>query len=209
MWRDTNRRRSSLVVGLLFATVAVGAYPGEAAGAAATKASTFSRDEYVEALIPVVTAEAADDDVVLTASDASCAAAQYVDGFTLRRLRAVGSPTTVARERAKKRFDFTRFGVTKAQEARVVATAFWKCLGVARTLAIGFQARGSNLSDTSRECLQARFDADPQAENAYIEGTIRELTGRPRVMTEGLVRSGAILQGCLTAEEKDVLAPSG
>jgi hypothetical protein len=186
-----------------------GAFGGdESAGAAGSKASTSSRDEYVEALIPVVTAEAADGDIVLSSDEASCAAAQYVQGFTLRRLRAVGSPAIVARERARTHFDFDRFGVTKAQEARIVGTAMWRCLGIARMLAIGFHARGADLSDASRECLEARFDEDPQAEQAYIEATIRDLSGRPRVMTKGLVRTAGILGDCLTIEEQEVLAPA-
>jgi hypothetical protein len=173
--------------------------------AATTTRAASSRDAYVEALVPVVAAEAAADDISLSADEAACTAAQYVDGFGLRRLRSVGSPIAVARARAKPHFDFDRFDVTERHEARIVATAFWRCLGVGRMLAIGYETRGSALSAGSRACLDSTFDQDPAAADAFIEATVRQLTGRSRVLTDGLVRASAILHGCLTAEERALL----
>lgn len=137
-----------------------------------------------------------------------CVAEAYVNGFTLPRLRAVGSPAAVAKERAKRTFDFERFGMTKAQEARVVTAAQGGCLGVARVLGLGFQASGHVLSDTSQQCLTTQFATDAAADAAYLDASIRQVIGRPPRASAELLRAGAILGSCLTAAEQQVLRPA-
>lgn len=140
--------------------------------------------------------------------DIRCVAEAYVNGFTLPRLRAVGSPATVAKVRAKQPFDFERFGLTKAQEARIVTAAQGGCLGVARVLALGFQSGGHALSESSLQCLTTQFRADRDAEAAYLDASIRQVIGKTPRPTAGLLRAGTILRTCLTAEEQQALQPA-
>jgi hypothetical protein len=196
--------RASLV-GVLLVASSVGTCCIATAEPASATASKYSQKEYATALAPVLAADAAHDGVMLTAADASCAADFYVQGFTLRRLRSIGSPTVVANEWAKEHPSYSLFGITKAEEAQIASTAFWRCLGIGRSLTLAFQSRGSKLSDTSAACLQSRFDADQKASDAYITAITRQLLGRPRVVTDGLVRSSIILQQCLTPAEQSFL----
>jgi len=127
-----------------------------------------------------------------------------VDGFTVRHLRRIGSPATVARLRSRSS-SVSLLGVPKAREARIVGTATWKCFGVGRTLALGFQTRGATLSAPSVACLSDEFQADPNAQDAYIEQTVRQLQGKMPELSSAMVRAGSILNRCLNADEKRVL----
>jgi hypothetical protein len=111
------RVRGRLIfVGALLAVIVV------APSAAGAKEATYSADDYVDALTPV--AESEFEGVGLSASPDvyQCVARQYVRGFTVRQLRKVGDPRTAAKERAKKKFDFARFGVTPKQEKTITVT---------------------------------------------------------------------------------------
>ena len=199
----TQLMKRAVVVYLGVALAILAATPGAYARSAGT-----TRGAYVTALIPVVRDEFAADGISVDDGDIRCVAEAYVNGFTLPRLRAVGSPATVAKVRAKQPFDFERFGVTKAQEARIVTAAQGGCLGVARVLAIGFQAGGHALSDSSQQCLTAQFAADAPAETAYLDASIRQVIGKAPQPSAGLLRAGAIIRGCLTPEEQQAIQPA-
>ena len=173
--------RAFVVGGCVLVALGVASAQGGTSVAATLQGSTYPRDAYVKALIPVVKEEFEEDGLTATAEDYGCLADMLVEGFTLRRLRAAGNPATVALQRRKDDLRSFGFGVTKAQETRIMGTAMSECLGVARILAIGTKARGVDLSQPSVECLQARFESDPKAAVAYIEGTIREANHRRRV----------------------------
>ena len=173
---------------------------------AVAKQGTYTAEDYAEALTPVVESEFAHDGLSGTPDDYACIARRLVLGFTVRRLRDVGAPALVAKERSKQKFDFVRFGVTPDQEKTIMATAMWKCLGVSRMLGLGFEARGLTLSAESRVCLDEKFAADPGAEKGYVEATVREVRRQPRVLTEKLGRAAVILSSCLTVDTKKALS---
>ena len=175
---------------------------GGTAVAATMQESTSSRDAYVKAMIPVAE-EVLSDFGRAGVDDYSCLADQYLQRFTLRRLRAVGSPATVRREMLKDTFDLNLFNVTEAQQTRILTTAVWECLGIGRMLGWSAQRRGVELSQSSIGCVQAKFDSEPKTEDAYIEAVIRRSLGKPKptVATEAAVRSGYIMLECLTPEE--------
>ena len=167
-----------------------------------------SRAEYVDALTPVVEAEFRDDGLDAPPATYGCVAEGYVDGFTLRRLRAVGSPDVVARERSRRHFDFALFRVTRAQEARIVASSILGCLPVSQVLALGFETRAVELSPTSRACLDERFTADPAAAAVYGRNAVRLFLGKAPLLTDAMVRAGTILSECLTPEEQRAVSAS-
>ena len=108
----------ALIVGSLLVVLAVCARSGTSV-ASTIQASTASRDAYAKALIPVAEAVLADFGRA-SVDDHSCLADQYIQGYTLRRLRAVGGPAIVRREMLKDTFDLNRFDVTEAQQTRIL-----------------------------------------------------------------------------------------
>ena len=54
-------------------------------------------------------------------------------------------------------------------------------------------------------CVSDEFQADPNAEDAYIEQTVRQLQGKVPELSSAMVRAGSILNKCLNADEKQVL----
>lgn len=179
---------------------------GGVASPAVAKEPRFTRADHVEALVPVVEDEFVSDGLASTPTTYECVADRYVDGFSLSALRKVGTPSVVARERSRQRFDFERFGVTRAQEATIVATAIYGCLPISEILALGLDAEGVSLSTPSKACLDEAFAADPSAAEAFSDAALRDLTGRSRKMTSGLLRAGQILGECLTPEELQAVA---
>ena len=153
----------ALIVGSLLVVLAVCAR-SETSVASTIQASTASREAYVKAMMPLAEAALAGT-FSASVDDRSCYADQLVEGFTLRRLRAVGSPATVRRELLSDDADFDRFDITKAQVRRITATGLWECLGIGQMVDTGIRDRDAQLSQSSIECLDAKFDSDPKAKS--------------------------------------------
>ena len=179
---------------LALAGVAVPASAVRAAGAGR------SREAYVNALVPVVEDEFVEDDLTVAPETYECVAEGYVDGFTLRRLRAIGSPAAVAKQRAS-HTSFARLGASRDQEARIVAQAILGCLPIGVLLKLGLQAKGKTLSDASAACITARFADDPEAADAYADASVRQALGKAPQFTAELARAGQLLAACLTPDE--------